>query len=467
MSPRLIVVLISTGLTSFLSTYLAAAVNLALKPIGTELGATPTELSLLASVYLLLTSLCLIPFGRLSDRYGPKQTLMFGCGFFILSNLAVPLLANDFATLVALRGLQGVGAALLLVSNTPIVIAVFPKEYRVTALGVLSGMVFFGYSVGSYLGGLLTEHFGWRSVFLGAAAGGTLALAGLWLLVPRLERRPPAARGPVDLPGLLFYAVTLIALQAGAAQLVSPLGPGLLVVSALALALFIRRQGRAPNPIYDIGLFRTNRVFARANLAVLLTFTASYGSYYLLPLYLQCNRGLSPAEAGEIALLQPLMQIVASPIAGFLADRTQPARIAATGMAVLAVALGLLSQLSQDTPFLMIETALVLTGLGISLFSAPNTSMIVGSVAEERRGAAAASNAIMRNLGMQLSIVVCGSAFLLALGTTGGLSPDQYPGMLAATRICYALFAGLCLVGAAVSLLRAASPGQTYDKPKA
>ena len=457
-------------MTSFLSTYLAASVNLALKVIGVEFGVGPSELSLIASIYLLFTSLCLVPFGKLCDNYGPKRTLVFGCAFFTLTNLVVPLLAHSFPLLILLRGLQGIAAAFLMVSNTPIVTDAVPKQHRSMALGCLSGMVYFGYSVGNYLGGILTETWGWRSIFISAGICGALAMVVIWVLIPEGPSRTKKNR-TLDLPGIAFYALTLLCLQFGAARLTTGLGRGLLLLCVVSFVLFLRRQWTVADPIYDVRLFVSNGVFAMSNLAVFFNFTATYGSQYLLAFYLQCNRGLDAAEAGKITLFQPLMQIFFSPLGGFLADRTSPAAVASSGMAVIAVALFMLASLTDTTDWWIIYTALILIGIGISFFSAPNTGLIMDSVPPEKRGMAAASNSVMRNVGMQCSVILCGTAFLLALGSVKGFAPSQYPDMLRATRSCYMLFATLCMVGAVISLKRvrpaAATTNQEEVTPRA
>jgi MFS family permease len=455
---RILGVILATGLTSFLSTYLSSSVNIALKTIGAEFAVNPANLSLLASLYLLCSSLCIVPFGKLSDTYGPKRTLLFGCAFFTVSNLLVPLLARDFTSLLVLRGLQGVGSALLVVSNTPIITTAIPKEYRTTALGILSGLVYFGNSVGNFVGGVLTELFGWRSIFTSAAISCALAFVVLFLFVPNSERPRKEPRG-LDIPGILTYAVMLISLQTGANQQATTPGKLLLLLSVVTLAFFVRHQKRTAHPIYDMRLFLSNKVFAMANIAVFLNFMATYGSQYLLPLYLQCNRGLSPMETGKITLFQPLMQIFFSPLAGFIASRIAPSLVASLGMAMIALALFALSWLSTTTPFVVIYGALALIGTGISFFSAPNTSIILESVPVNKRGMAAASNSIMRNLGMQCSVILCGSMLLLLLGQVKGIPPEKYDDMLRATKLCYAIFTGICLAGMVLSLKRSRSSG--------
>ncbi|HOD40571.1 MAG TPA: MFS transporter, partial [Candidatus Wallbacteria bacterium] len=105
---RILIIVLATGLTSFLSSFLSSSVNLALKSIAAEYAVNPADLSLVTSVFLLFSSLFIVPFGNLSDAYGPKRTLVFGCAFFTASNFLVPLVVNSFSSLVAMRGLSSV-----------------------------------------------------------------------------------------------------------------------------------------------------------------------------------------------------------------------------------------------------------------------------------------------------------------------------------------------------------------------
>jgi len=316
----------------------------------------------------------------------------------------------------------GAGAAVVLL------LGIFASVPAWLAVGLVLGL-----AAGTALTGLVGILDGpWRALMaLGTAT--ILPVLGLVWQFPSLERAS-------DEPG----APRLLLRATGA----------LLAACLVSLFLFLRRQLRARDPIYDLRLFLSNRVFALANGAVFLNFMATYGSQYLLPLYLQCNRGLSPLEAGKITLFQPLMQVFFSPLAGWLASRIPPAQVASGGMGMIAAALILLSRLTETTPLAWVYGAMVLIGIGISLFSAPNTSIILESVPPERRGMAAASNSIMRNLGMQTSVILCGAAFLVALGQVKGIPPERYGDMLQATRVCYGLFAGICLVGMGLSLGR-------------
>ena len=454
---RIFIIIFATSFTSFLATFLSSSINLALKNIALEYSVNPSDLSLVTSVFLLFSSLCIVPFGKLSDSYGPKRTLIFGCAFFTISNFLVPAVVYNFSSLVVMRGLQGIGSALLVVSNIPIITGAIEKKYRSVALGFLSAFVYLGFATGNFIGGYLTQAFGWKSIFIASGAGCALAMALIQLFVPAETLTTKTGKDKsIDYSGIFYYALTLICLQMGANQLNKIYGVLLLILSAAFFVFFIKRQFSAPDPIYDMRLFISNKCFAMAVLAVFLNFISTYGSQYLISLYLQCNRELLPLEAGKITLVPPLMQILFAPLAGYICSHFQPALIASSGMGITALSLTMLSFLSASTPYAYIYAALALGGVGTSLFSTPNTGIIMESVPADRRGMAAASNSIMRNLGMQCSIIICGAAFLTVFGETKGIPPEKYPQMLTVVNSCYAIFAVSATAGAIISLKRKA-----------
>ncbi|HPG58579.1 MAG TPA: MFS transporter [Candidatus Wallbacteria bacterium] len=454
---RILIIVLATGLTSFLSSFLSSSVNLALKSIAAEYAVNPADLSLVTSVFLLFSSLFIVPFGNLSDAYGPKRTLVFGCAFFTASNFLVPLVVNSFSSLVAMRGLQGIGSAFLVVSNIPIITNVIEKKYRSVSLGFLSSLIYLGFATGNFIGGYLTQSFGWKSIFIVSGAGCALAMAIIQAFVPG-ERTAIKEKTDkkIDYKGIFYYALTLICLQSGANQINNVWGAALLAASASSFVFFIRRQFDAPRPIYDMRLFTGNKVFAMAVLSVFLNFISTYGSQYLISLYLQCNRGLTPLQAGKITLITPLVQIIFAPMAGAFCSRFHPAFIASSGMAITSISLAAFVFLSESTSYALIYASLALAGVGVSFFSTPNTSIIMESVPADRRGMASASNSIMRNLGMQCSIIICGAAFLMVFGETKGIPPEKYPQMLSVIRACYMIFTAAALTGTVISLKRSA-----------
>lgn len=431
--------------------YLLASVNLALKVIGEEFVVNPADLGLINSVYLLLSSICIVPLGKVSDILGPKKTLLFGASFFIISNLLVIFFAHSFLSLLIFRTIQGIAASSLVVSNTPIITTTIPAKYRTTALGILSGLVYSGTTAGNFIGGFLTQSFGWRSIFISAAIAGGIALLIIKFVVPDREVDKEASR-KFDLPGIVFYALTLIFLQGSANRLNELLGWVLFAGFAAGLASFIFSQYRSTEPIYDIKLFRSNSVYAVTNILVFITFLTTYASQYLLGLYLQCNREMSPVKSGIVILIQPVLQLLVSPLAGYVADKTSPGKVSAAGMGLIALSLVILANLGETTPMYLIYFAMILTGSGIALFSAPNTSIMLGSVPESRQGSAVASNYVMLSVGMQTGIIICGLAFLFLVGKEAKIQKENFDEMLIATQISYWFFAIIATAGFAMLL---------------
>lgn len=447
MTLKSVLIIFAAGLSTFLANYMASSLNLALKTIGLELVANPSELSLVPSIYLLGTSLFLIPLGRVSDIYGAKRILLGGCGFFALTSIMIYFGANTFLSLLILRGLQGIAAAFVHVSHIPVVISSVPPKYRATSLGILAAITYFGSTVGIFAGGVITEFWGWRNIFTSAAGGCLIAFTIIFLTVSEKssqDKIPPERKKNIagfDFYGLTVYAAALILLQLGAQNLNHKFSFFILLASVLALAAFVRRQNLLEEPIYDVKLFKSNKVFAISNIGVFFSFLGTYGCSYLAALYLQCNRGLSPLEAGVVLFVQPAVQIISAPLGGILADKTSPALVAAAGMSLLSTAYLILAFLSADTPMALVYAALILVGIGVSFFASPNTTMLMNSVPENKRGMASASLSVMRNFGMQLSMIFCGAMFLLALGDVKGISPEKYGQMLDVIRNCYSVFA--------------------------
>ena len=230
---------------------------------------------------------------------------------------------------------------------------------------------------------------------------------------------------------------------------------GVLILANLGLGLFLLIESRAPYPMLDIRLFLKNRIFALSNLAALFNYAATFGVTFFLSLYLQYVKGMGPQQAGTILIVQPIVQTIFSPIFGRLSDRIPAAYVATSGMALCAVGLAIATGLSAGSPLSMILLLLVLLGLGFALFSAPNVSMIMGSVAPRHLGVASGLSASMRTLGMLTSMMIITLTFsYLMQGQPVTL--ETQPAFLDSMRIALLIFCSLCIIGIGCSLGRVA-----------
>ncbi len=437
-------------MAAFLTPFMGAGVNVALPRIGGEFGMNAIALGWVATSYLLAGAIALVPLGRLADMHGRKRVFVWGVVVFTLGSIASAL-SGSSGGLIAARVVQGLGGAMMFGTGTAMLSSVYPPTLRGHALGINVATVYIGLSLGPTLGGIMTEAFGWRSIFWACVPLGVAVIA---LVVWKLQGEWYEARGEgFDFVGTALYGAALFSLMYGFTRL--PAGPGWLLVGLglAGLAGFALLERRVRSPVFDIGLFSGNRAFALSNVAALVNYSATAAVGFLLSLYLQYARGLDARAAGFVLVAAPAVQAAVSPLAGRLSDRVEPRIVASVGMGLTVVGLVSFAFLGAGTPLGLIVAGLVLLGAGFGLFSSPNTNAIMGSVESRSYGVAAGMVATMRMVGQMFSM---GIAMLLLAVCVGRvrIAPGQHAGLLPAMRVAFVVFAALCLGGVFASLAR-------------
>jgi len=227
----------------------------------------------------------------------------------------------------------------------------------------------------------------------------------------------------------------------------------LLLVANLGFALFFYLQAHTQQPLLNVNLLRTNRVFAFSNLAALFNYASTFGLTFFLSLYLQYVKGMGPQQAGTILIVQPVMQTLFSPLCGRLSDRFPAALVATSGMSLCAVGLLVAANLDAHSSLLTIIILLIFLGVGYALFSSPNVSMIMGSVAPRYLGIASGLNGTMRTLGMLTSMMVITLIFSIQMHGQP-VTPATQPAFLASMHQALLIFCAFCVVGVGCSLGR-------------
>jgi len=437
-------------MASFLTPFMATSINIALPSIGKELTADAVTLSWVTTAYLLAAAVFLVPMGRIADIRGRRKVFLAGMvGYTVVSALCT--FATSQGMLIALRALQGFSDAMMFGTSTAIVTSVYPPEQRGRALGITVASVYSGGALGPFVGGFLTQLAGWRSIFwLTTFLGVVVVAMTLW----KMRGEWAEARGQkMDVVGSVLYGLTLLAVMYGFRLLPSPNGAWLLLAGAVAFAGFIVRESRVAFPVFELSLFRRNSVFALSSLSALVNYAATYALSFLLSLYLQYVKGLSPRSAGLVMLSQPVVMAVFSPLAGRLSDRIEPGVLASAGMSMSAIGLLLTAFLGSQAPLAYIVGILMLCGLGFALFSSPNMSAIMGSVERRQYGVASATTGVMRLVGQMLSMGVAALVISMYVGEVQ-ITPDRYPAFLQAFRTGFVVFALLCAGGIVASLAR-------------
>jgi len=476
-----------TSVGAFVNPFLGAVTSVALPAMSRDLGLSFSASMWVQAAYLIVMAVLLIPLGRLADERGRVRFYLLGMAVFAAGSLLCAVSPGG-TSLIGARGLQGAGAALLGATAVAIVTAVFPPQERGRALGINVAAVYLGLSVGPPVGGLLTDAFGWQSIFLANVPMGLAVIVWGWRLLPREERvesrgrgaglsepasrhRPPRASRP-DVAGAAllggFLTCLLVPLTfAPQWGWVGTRSVTLLLLSVAFLVAFVLVERRVADPLVDLDLLVQNRLFAAANTAALLNYMALFAISMLTAVFLQVVQGRSAALTGWIMLSQPLMQTALAPVAGRLSDRIGSRAPATAGMVLTALGMAMLGAMPADVGLPRLIVSLAVVGVGMAAFSAPNTSAVMGSVGRHQLSLAGAFLSTMRSAGMALSVAVLGGIAASQLGREGGqlIFGHGTAGAVAraasvvtdfAQGYSYAMYTGAALaaVGALVSLTR-------------
>jgi len=366
--------------------------------------------------------------------------------------------ASSVPMLIISRALQGVGAGITLNSGIAILTTVIPASERGQALGISMAGTYGGLSIGPFIGGVLTEQFGWPSIFF---LSGILSIVLTVLVLLALKGEWVEARGEnFDITGSIAFGVSIALFMYGFTELLNlrafiiSIGgntasiPGLAIflLGVLGLAFFVWWEMRVSSPVFDLSLFRKNRVFVFSNLAALITYIGTFAMGFLLSLYLQYIQGLSPQTAGLVLVAPSIVMTIFTPISGRLSDRIEPRLVASVGMSLLCVSLFLFIFLGNETTLGYIIVGLVAYGTGMGLFSSPNSNAVMGSVEKKVLGVAAGTLGTTRTAGMMLSMAIMMMLFSIYIGEAE-ITVEYYPAFLTSCRVGFIIFTVICLAG--------------------
>lgn len=404
-----------------LSTIDVSIVNIALPTLAAEFGATIDAVIWVVLVFVLLGTGLALPFGRLGDLYGRKRLYVGGNAVAALGLLASGM-APALWALIAARGVQAVGNAMVVANGNAIVTAAVPSGRRGQALGAVGAAVGVGLAAGPVLGGVLVELLDWRAIFLARLPLGVALTALLWRVLPET---PAGGRDRgLDAPGslALFGCLASLALavnRGGAWGWSDPRIVALFAIGAALAPIFVAVERRAASPVVALDLFRI-RAFGASVGAAILFFWGFGAVLLLMPFYLVTARGFSTLEAGLILAAQPLALFAFAPLAGRLADRVGPRPLAPAGLAAASLGIALLAFVGPDAAVPGIAARLALVGFGMALFQSPNNSAIMGAAPARRLGTASAAIVTARRVGQAVGIAVSGAVFAAAAGSAAG-----------------------------------------------
>jgi EmrB/QacA subfamily drug resistance transporter len=436
--------LIASAMSAFLPPFMISSTNIVLPSIGKDFNMNAVQIGWVVTSYILSSAVFLVPFGRLSDILGRRRIFIYGLSVFTLFTLLIGLTPASSTLLITLRFLQGFGSAMIFSTGMTIIVSVYPPDQRGKVLGINVACVYLGLAVGPFIGGVLTEHFTWRSVFL------STAIIGVFLAVftsLKLKGEWADAKGEkFDFTGSLIYGISLVTLMMGFTRI--PQITGFILVSAgvTMFIIFAVYELRIEHPVLNFNIFRSNRIYTLATTSALINYSATFGVGFLVSLYLQTVKGLTPLQAGTVMLAQPVIQTIFSPVAGKLADRKNPQSIASTGMGITALGLAMLTFVQTDTGLAYIIATLSVLGFGFAFFSSPNTTAAMNSAEKRYYGVASSVLGTMRLLGQMFSMGISMIVFTVIM-RDAKIIPENSGLFMQSAKIIFIVFAVLCFGG--------------------
>ena len=412
----------------------------------------PGEISYLLWIllgYMVVTAVFLVTFGRISDIYGRVRLYNAGFAVFTLGSILLfltPGSGNGAAlSLIIFRLVQGIGGAFLFANSAAILTDAFPPSQRGLAMGVNQIAGIGGSLIGLVVGGLLSAVW-WRGIFLVSVPVGLVGT--VWAYLMLRETATIGRRQRIDYLGNATFALGLTALLLGVTYGIQPYGHStmgwssplvlvMLTAGVVLLGAFVWIETVIPDPMFRLNLFRI-RMFTAGNLCGFLGSLARGGLQFMLIIWLQgiwlplhgVNFEHTPLQAGLDMI--PLMAgfLIMGPLSGAISDRVGAKGLATSGLGVTAVAFWLLTRLPADFHYWVFAGMLLLMGVGMGMFAAPNSTAIMNSLPAEHRGAGSGMQATFQNAATMLSMGIFFT--IVILGLAGSLPEVLGSGLAAA-----------------------------------
>jgi EmrB/QacA subfamily drug resistance transporter len=387
-----------------------SVINTALSEIADGLDTGLSGLQWVVDAYTIPLAATVLTAGAIADRFGRRRLFAYGLALFTVSS-ALCGAAGGIEVLVGSRAIQGLGASMMFATALALISQVTPTpEARVKALAAYGAAIGASFALGPFIGGSLTELFGWRAIFLVNVPIGAIALWITYRFVA--EGRDPTPRR-VDLPGQItliagLFLLVLALLRGneegwGSAGIVAAL-----IGAAAFLVAFVVVEERSREPMLPLRLMR-QRKFAGAQVAVFAIAASFFAVFFYLTLYLQTVLGLSPIETGLVYLPGTFLVFAVSGMTATLGANASPAKIASIGLVLVGVGMAGMLVIGVDSSWAVILPGLLVTSLGTGLFNPTASALALNALPDEQSGLAAGANDTFRQTAVAVGIAGLGT----------------------------------------------------------
>ena len=387
-----------------------SGLNVAQQALATDLGATQSQLLWIINGYTLVLAALLMPVGAIGDRWGRKPILLVGFVVFSLSNLASAF-STEPTTLIGLRVLAGVGAAMIMPVTLSVITTSFPREEQAKAIGTWAGFAGAGGIIGLFVSAAIIDNATWPWVFALPIALAAISFVLTIAFVPHSVEHTEAG---FDVAGSILSAVAVgglvLAFHEGPEQgWNAPITVAALAAGIIGAAVFVAVELRRDHPLLDVRIFAI-RGLAAGSVNLFVVFAVMFSLFLVLVQYLQAVLGYSALRAASGLLPMAVMMMPLSTIAPTIAERIGFRRTLVTGMLLMSAGLFTFAMLADpDGGYLSVLPGILLLGAGVGLSMSPSTAAITASLPEEKQGVASALNDTVREMGGAVGIALIGS----------------------------------------------------------
>lgn len=444
---------------SFLSTLDASIVNIALPVMSKSLSVPLSSIEWVVASYIMIICSTLLFFGRLGDIIGKSKVFSYGTFIFIVGTLLCGM-CTSFIPLIVCRFIEGIGASAYMANNQGIVTQLYPHEGRGKALGILAASVALGTMTGAPIGGFIVSVLSWNFIFyVNVPIGIVIFCMGLKYL-PRdkvtTDQHIDTAGSILQFLGTMLLFGALIGAQENGFS--NPYILAAILISAVLFILFIRLQKKIRQPLLDLSLFK-NRLFSLSLVCAVILFVCIAANTFLFPFYLEDTLKISPSGSGLLMMISPIVMAILSAFCGTLADKIGSEILTVFGLSVMALNFLLMSFLGTHSPVILCGVFLAIIAVGQSFFLPANNSLIMSACPKDKLGIGGSVNALVRNFGQYLGIVLSTSLLYLFMGYKVGHTVTDYikgrdDVFVFGMQNDYRILAALCLLGASLTVFR-------------
>ena len=416
-------------ITSFFAVFLSNGIIIGVPAIAQDFAMNNVIQNWIPTIFFLVVAVFTVPAGQISGKFGVKKSLLAGIIVFLAGSIGACLSFSTESFLI-FRIIQGAGVAFLNVSAMAMVVQAVKPQNRGKALGFTVTGVYLATSLSPVICGFLVHNLGWRSMF--------------YFVIPFLKDK-------IDKVGSILYAIGILSFIYGFTTLITTTGKILTIAGLIILVIFGWYELRQKSPVFNMNLFK-NKKFTSSNVAALCSYLAIMVVTTILNYHFQYVRGWDAQMSGMILIITPIIMAIMAPNAGKLSDKVHPQKLAALGIGIAAIALGILTFLTGETPLYIVVLAMILQGIGMGLFSSPNMNAIMSSVPPRDAPTASASQATMRTIGQTMSLGLLTLVFAWVMGSLK-LDPQYAAMIVQASQIICLICTVACILAVFASLV--------------